>query len=74
VKQLTPDETTALHDVKKFSILAIVGFLLGMVGLALGVSYLLAALSRGISSPQPLTSPLSATYSILPISVPAIIL
>ena len=74
MKQPSRDEMTALHDVKNFSILAIVGFLLGMVGLALGVSYLLTALSRGISSPQPLTSSLSATYSILPISVPAIIL
>jgi uncharacterized membrane protein len=74
MKQLTSNEMTALHDVKKFSILAILGFLLGMVGLALGVSYLLTALSRGISSPQPLTSSLSYTYSILPISVPAIVI
>jgi hypothetical protein len=74
IKQLNQEEMTALQDVKRFSILAIVGFLLGTVGLAIEVYFLLTDLSKGIYSSQPLTSSLSSTYYVLPASVPAIII
>jgi uncharacterized membrane protein len=74
MKQLNQEEMNALQDLKKFSILAIAGFLLGTIGLILGIRFLLTALSRGVNSSQPLTSSLSSSYYILPISVPAIII
>ena len=74
VKQLSPDEMTALNDVKNFSILAIVGFLVDMVSVYLGISYLIGTLSSGFYSSQPLTSSLSAEITILPFSAAAIVL